>query len=312
MSRFAENLNVQNNENSSGNCVHYIRTECLDLQKNWISWATKIQRKIVYVIYVQNVWISKKMECPELQKFNGKFCTLYVRKVWICKKLKIQNFENSMENCVHYICTECWDLQKKWISRTAKIQREIVYIIYVQNVWICKKIDYPELQKFNGKLCTLYVYKKSGFAENLNIQNYKNWMANCVHDICTEHLDSQKIWISRTAKIQLEIVYIIYLQNVLISWKIEYSELRKFHGKFCMLYMYWMCRLAKKLNVQNFVNYTGKCTLYVRNVQSCRKIEYSEQCKFNGKLYTFYVRNVWICRKFEYHELRKFNSIFST
>ena len=77
MSGFAENLNVQNSKNSSGNCVHYICTECLDLQKNWISRDVKIQRKIVYVIYVQNVCISKKIECPELRKFNGKLCTLY-------------------------------------------------------------------------------------------------------------------------------------------------------------------------------------------------------------------------------------------
>ena len=38
----------------------------------------KIQRKIVYVIYVRNVWISKKIECPELGKFNGKLCMLYM------------------------------------------------------------------------------------------------------------------------------------------------------------------------------------------------------------------------------------------
>ena len=53
--------------------------------------------------------------------------------------------------------------------------------------------------------------------------------------------------------------------------------------------MYGMSRLAKKLNVQNFVNSTGKCTLYVRNVESCRKIEYSEQCKFKGKLCTLII-----------------------
>ena len=109
----------------------------------------------------------QKIENPELRKFNGKLCTLYL--------YGTMGFE------------------KKLISRTAKIQREIVYIIYVQNVWICRKIEYLELRKFNGKLCTLYVYEKSGFAENLNIQNCKNSTGNCVHYICTKRLDSQKI-----------------------------------------------------------------------------------------------------------------------
>ena len=51
---------------------------------------------------------------------------------------------------------KCLELQKILISRTAKIQREIVYIIYVRNVWIRRKIEYIELRKFNGKLCILY------------------------------------------------------------------------------------------------------------------------------------------------------------
>ena len=59
-----------------------------------------------------------------------------------------------------------------------------------------------------------------------------------------------------------------------------------------------MFGLGKKLNVQNCLNSTRKCTLYVRNVWSCQKIKYSEQCKFNGKFCTLYVPNVWICRKF--------------
>ena len=90
------------------------------------------------------------------------------------EKLNIQNYINYMRNSVHYICMECPDLQKKSISRTLKIQREIVYIIYIQNVWICRKIESPELHKFNGKLFTLYMHGISGFAEKLNIQNWGN------------------------------------------------------------------------------------------------------------------------------------------
>ena len=58
----------------------------------------------------------------------------------------------------------------------------------------------------------------------------------------------------------------LYVQNICMCRKIEYPKQRKFDGKLCTLYMYGMTGLAKKLNVQNCVNSTGKCTLYVRNV----------------------------------------------
>ena len=154
------------------------------------------------------------------------------------EKLKIQSCGNSTESCVHYICTECLDWQKNWMSRDGKMQWKIVYVIYLRNfgicnictiyvrkVWICRKVQYPKLCKFNGKLSTLYMYRMSGLVKksnvqncvnstgncvhymyrvsrcvrNLNIQNYKNSMANCVHYICTKRMDLQKIWISRTA-----------------------------------------------------------------------------------------------------------------
>jgi len=34
------------------------------------------------------------------------------------EKLNIQNFVNLARNCVYYICTECLDLKRNWISRT--------------------------------------------------------------------------------------------------------------------------------------------------------------------------------------------------
>ena len=77
-------------------------------------------------------------------------------------------------------------------EKFTKIKREIMYIIYARNVCICKKIEYLELRKYNEKLCTLYVYVMSGFAKNLNIQNYENSTRNCLHYICTEGLDLQK------------------------------------------------------------------------------------------------------------------------
>ena len=83
---------------------------------------------------------------------------------------------------------------------------------------MCTKFEYPKLQKFNGKLCTLYMHETYGFAENLNIQNCVNstencvqcihvmsgfaenlnimdciyLTENCVHYLCTECLDLQR------------------------------------------------------------------------------------------------------------------------
>ena len=168
---------------------------------------------------------------------------------------------------MHIICKKCLDLDKNWISRTTYIQWKIGYIIYVRNVWICREFEYPKLRKFDGKLCTFYTYDMSRFAEKLNIQNWENWMGNCVHYmhglsglaeklnipyrlysmgncvhyICTECLDLQKNCISRTTKIQHEIVYNIYVRKVTICWKIEYLELRKFIGKLCTLYICMKC-----------------------------------------------------------------------
>ena len=145
MSGFAEKLNIQNCENWTGNCVHY------------------------------------------MHGISG-----------LVEKLNIPQCIYSMGNGVHYIRTECLDLQKNWISWTAKIQREIVYILYVRKLRICSKIEYPELRKFNGKFFTLYTHRTSWFVENLNIQNCENWTGNCVHYISTKCQDLQRNWISRT------------------------------------------------------------------------------------------------------------------
>ena len=149
-------------------------------------------------MYARNIWICRKIQYLELRKFNEKLCTLYMyRMSGFAENLNVQNCKNSTANCVHYIFTECLSLQKIWLSRTVKIQLEIVYTIYVRNVSICRKILYPELRKFNGKLCTLYIYGTSLLAENLIIQNYENSTGNCVHYICTNCHDLKRNWISR-------------------------------------------------------------------------------------------------------------------
>ena len=164
-----------------------------------IAWITQ---EIVYIICTECLGLQKILY-PELRKFNGKLCTLYMLRTFgFDEKLNIPNYENSTGNCVHYICTEWLDLQKNWISRESKIQREIVYIKYVWNVWFCRKIEYPELRKFDGNLCTLYMYGMPGFAEKLNIHNCENSTTNFVHNICTKCLDLRKSWISKIAKIQ--------------------------------------------------------------------------------------------------------------
>ena len=263
MSGFAKNLNIQNCENSTGNLVHYICMKWPDLKKNWISRAAKIQRKILYVIYVQNVWFSKKVESPKLSKLIRKLHTLYVWNVWICRKILYPERRKFTTNCVRYICMERSDLLRNWISRTTKIQRENVYVIYVSKVWIRRKNEYPELRKLNRKLCTLYMYEMFGFAEKLNIQNNENSTGSCVHYICTERLDLPKNWISKTAKIQQEIVYIIYVWNGWICGKFEYQERRKFDWKFCTLYMYGMGGFAKKLNILSCENSKENSVRYI-------------------------------------------------
>ena len=120
------------------------------------------------------------------------------------EKLNVQICENSLGNC----------------------------IFPVRNFWICRKIEYPKLRKFNGKLCTLHTYGRSGFAEKLNVQNSgnstgnsvrymygmskfakklnipnsENSTGNCVHYLCTACLDLLKNSKSKTAEIQFEIV----------------------------------------------------------------------------------------------------------
>ena len=160
----------------------------------------------MYIIFVQNVWICRKINCVELRKFNGKLCTLNVR-----------------------------------------------------NVQICKEIEYTELRKLKKKLCTLYLHRMSGFAKKLNIQNSENSTGNSIH--------------------------FIYIRNVWICRKIESLELRKFNGKLFTLCMYGIFGFAEKLNILNRGNSTGNCVRYMYvmsgfaeklNVQNC--INSTENC----------------------------------
>ena len=142
-------------------------------------------------LYARIVWISRKIEYPLPLIFNGKLCTLYAYGMsGLTEKLYIQNYKNSTWNCVQYICTESNDLLGKLnIQNCENSSVNCVHYIYVWNVWICRKIKYPELWNFNGKLCTLYIYRMFGLAKKLNVQSCENSTKNCVRYICTECLD---------------------------------------------------------------------------------------------------------------------------
>ena len=111
--------------------------------------------------------------------------------------------------------------------------------LYVRIVWICRKFEYPELHKFNKKLCTLDVRilcicKKFAYPE----------LRKFIGKLCT-----------------------LYVRIVQICRKIKYPKLHKFNGKLCTLdvwkIVYIMCTdcqdLQKMLNIQNCVKLTGNC-----------------------------------------------------
>ena len=74
----------------------------------------------------------------------------------IADKLKIQNRVNSSGNCVNKMYGKSGFTEKLKIQNFVN-SAGIVHIIYVRNIWIRREIEYLEIYKFNGKLCTLYV-----------------------------------------------------------------------------------------------------------------------------------------------------------
>ena len=90
MPGFAEKLNIQNCENSSGYCVHYICTKCLDFQEINIQSCGNSAENCEH--YVPNFWITKKIESSERGKSNEKLRMLYIYGMFgLAKKLSVQN-----------------------------------------------------------------------------------------------------------------------------------------------------------------------------------------------------------------------------
>ena len=148
-------------------------------------------------MYVRNIWICRKIEYPELQKFNRKLYALYMYGMFgLAKKLNVQNWENSKVNCVHYMNRMSGCVEKLNIQSCENLSENCV--LYLRTVVISKKIECPELRKFYRKLCTLYTYGISGLAKNwmLKIAKIKQ---EIVYIICTEYHDLQKNLISRIA-----------------------------------------------------------------------------------------------------------------
>ena len=126
---FTEKLNVQNCGNSTGNYVRYM-----------------------YVM----TGFCRKIECPELHKFYGKFSTLYVRNVWIWKKIDCHSNANSVGNCVHFTYGMS-EFVKNWLSKLRKVDGKLCTLYMYGMSGFAEEIEYSELQKFIGKLYTLYM-----------------------------------------------------------------------------------------------------------------------------------------------------------
>ena len=149
--------------------MHLKCTECSNLQKNWISELGKINGKLC-TIYVKNVWISKENYYPEQRKTNKKLFTLYVRNIRIFRKIEY------LELC-------------KFNGKLCTLK--------VRNVRICRETEYPNLVK-STENCVYYMHGMSGFVEKLISRTMCN-QRKIVYIICTECLDLQRNWISRTA-----------------------------------------------------------------------------------------------------------------
>ena len=132
------------------------------------------------------------------------------------EKLIVQICENSTRNCVCYMYGMVGLAKKIAYLDLQKFSGKLC-TLYVRNVWLCRKIECPDLRKFDGKLCTFSV---------------------------------RTFWICR---------------------KIEHPKLRKFNGKLCTIHTYGTSGFAEKLNVQNSGNSTGNSVRYMYGMSKFAK-----------------------------------------
>ena len=111
MSGFAEKLIVQNSINSMENSVHY-KYGIFGFEEKVIAIVAKIQWEIEYIIRTECLNLLK-IDCPNCRKSTGN-CVHYIctECLDLQRKLNIQNSKNSRGNCIHYICKEWLNLQK--------------------------------------------------------------------------------------------------------------------------------------------------------------------------------------------------------
>ena len=142
--------------------------------------------------------------------------------------MKILNWINSTRNWEHCIYGFFRICKKIEYPELCKFYGKLC-ILYVRIVWICKKIEHPELRKSDGKLCTLDV-------------------------------------------------------RIVCIWrKIEYPELRKFSEKLCTSNV-WTVWIWRNLNILNCLNSVGKCIHYMYGF-----FEFTENLNSADTL------NVWNC-----------------
>ena len=181
LSKYAEKLKVQNSRNSIWNCVQYM-----------------------YEIF----WICKKIEHPKLHKFDRKLCTLYLYKTFgYVEKLNVQNCVNSTENCVQYMYGMSGFAEKLNVQICENSMRNCACYMCGM-LGLAGKLHIRICKNSTG-ICVHFQYGISVFAEKLNIPNFENSTEYSVHYIRTERLDLQKSWLSRTAEIELEVLYVI-------------------------------------------------------------------------------------------------------
>ena len=83
------------------------------------------------------------------------------------EKLNIMKSINSTGNYVHYMYRMFGFADKMKIKNN--VNSPLLCTLNVRKVWFCGEIEYPKFRKFNEKLCTLYMFGMSGYAEKLKI-----------------------------------------------------------------------------------------------------------------------------------------------
>ena len=151
-------MNIKNCLNSI-EIMYIICTDCLDWPKK-LNIQNYVYSMVNYLHYVYGLSrFAKKLKIENCVNSTGNWVYYMYGMYGFADKLNIQIWINSTENSVHYVHYLYGQsgFAKKSIIQNAVNSLGIVYIISTQCLDLQKKLIFPELRKFNGKLCTLYV-----------------------------------------------------------------------------------------------------------------------------------------------------------